>query len=51
MRLAAARIRESGTPLPLLSELPTFREFTDFIGLPEVQALERRFGSAVQAEA
>jgi 2-methylisocitrate lyase-like PEP mutase family enzyme len=51
MRLAAARIRESGTPLPLLPELPTFREFTDFIGLPEVQALERRFGSAVQAEA
>ncbi len=45
MRAAAAQIREAGTPLPLLSTLPTFREFTDFIGLPDVQDLERRFGT------
>lgn len=44
MRAAAAQIREAGSPLPLLPALPTFREFTDFIGLPEVGALERRFG-------
>jgi 2-methylisocitrate lyase-like PEP mutase family enzyme len=44
MRRAAARLREAGTPLPLLPELPTFQEFTDFIGLPEVRELERRFG-------
>lgn len=50
MREAAARIKEAGTPLPLLSELPTFREFTDFIGLPDVQTLEQRFSSAAQAD-
>ncbi len=45
MRAAAASIREAGTPLPLVPALPTFREFTDFVGLPEVGELERRFGA------
>ncbi|MGH2517959.1 MAG: isocitrate lyase/PEP mutase family protein, partial [Ktedonobacterales bacterium] len=44
MREAARALREAGTPLPLLGQLPTFREFTDFIGLPEVQQVEQRFG-------
>ena len=46
MRSAAASIREAGTPLPLVAQLPTFQEFTDFVGLPEVRELEQRFGSA-----
>jgi hypothetical protein len=41
-----ARIRTAGTPLPVLAELPTFAEFVDFIGLPEIQDLERRFASS-----
>jgi 2,3-dimethylmalate lyase len=41
-----ARIRAAGTPLPVLAELPTFAEFLDFIGLPEIQDLERRFATA-----
>ena len=48
MRAAAAQIREAGSPLPLLSSLPTFQQFTDFVGLPEVQDLEQRFGIAAQ---
>jgi len=46
MRALLARIREDGTPINVLSELPTFAEFTSFIGLPEIQELERRFGTA-----
>ncbi len=48
MQTAATRIREAGTPLPLVQELPTFREFTDFIGLPEVRELEQRFGASAR---
>lgn len=40
---AARQMREAKSPLPLLPSLPTFKEFTDFIGLPEVDALDRRF--------
>jgi 2,3-dimethylmalate lyase len=36
-------IRADGTPAAALSGLPRFGEFTDFIGLPEIQALEQRF--------
>jgi carboxyvinyl-carboxyphosphonate phosphorylmutase len=39
-----ADIRAAGTPLPVLDRLPGFGEFVDFIGLPEIQELERRFG-------
>ncbi|HEX8732239.1 MAG TPA: isocitrate lyase/PEP mutase family protein [Ktedonobacterales bacterium] len=44
MRAAAERLRAAGSPLPLLESLPTFQQFTDFIGLPEVKAMERRYG-------
>lgn len=43
MREAAAQIRDAGTPMPILAALPTFREFTDFVGLPDVLELEQRF--------
>ncbi|MDE3231214.1 MAG: isocitrate lyase/phosphoenolpyruvate mutase family protein, partial [Chloroflexota bacterium] len=44
MRAAAERLRAAGSPLPLLDSLPTFQQFTDFIGLPEVKDMERRYG-------
>ena len=44
MRAVLARIREDGTPLSVLPELPKFAEFTSFIGLPEITELEQRFG-------
>jgi len=40
-----ARIRADGTPAQALADLPRFGEFLDFIGLPEIQALEQRFRS------
>lgn len=46
MRALLARIHEDGSPINVLSELPGFGEFTSFIGLPEIQELERRFGTA-----
>jgi 2,3-dimethylmalate lyase len=44
MQQALAAIRQAGTPLPVLAGLPTFDEFLGIIGLPEVRALEARFG-------
>lgn len=38
-------IRADGTPAAALDGLPRFGEFLDFIGLPEIQALEQRFSS------
>jgi 2,3-dimethylmalate lyase len=38
-------IRADGTPAAALSGLPRFGEFTDFIGLPEIQELEQQFSS------
>lgn len=32
-----------GTPVAALPDLPTFDEFTDLVGLPEVRELEQRF--------
>lgn len=43
MQRTLAAIKEAGTPLPVLADLPTFEEFLGFIGLPEVQQLEQRF--------
>jgi carboxyvinyl-carboxyphosphonate phosphorylmutase len=40
---ALAQIKQAGTPLPILEELPRFNEFTDLIGLPEIRELEQRF--------
>jgi len=43
MRRILREIATSGTPASLLGELPTFGEFTDFIGLPEVREIEQRY--------
>lgn len=43
MRSVLARIREDGSPIHILADLPSFGEFVDFIGLPEVQELEQRY--------
>lgn len=42
-RSALDRIRTAGTPIPIMGDLPTFGEFLDFIGLPEIGELEQRF--------
>ncbi|SDS38362.1 2-Methylisocitrate lyase, PEP mutase family [Nocardioides scoriae] len=36
-------IAEERSPLSVMDTLPTFDDFTDLIGLPEVRALEQRF--------
>ena len=43
MRDVLAAIKGAGSPLPVLDELPSFSEFLDFIGLPEIYQLERQF--------
>ena len=43
MRRILQEIATTGTPAALLGELPTFGEFTDFIGLPEVRGIEQRY--------
>ncbi len=43
MRRILQEIAAAGTPAALLGELPTFGEFTDFIGLPEVRGIEQRY--------
>jgi 2,3-dimethylmalate lyase len=43
-------IRTEGTPRGVLASLPRFAEFTDFIGLPEVQDLEARYASGERRE-
>ena len=43
MRRILKEIAAAGTPASLLGELPTFGEFTDFIGLPEVRGIEQRY--------
>lgn len=45
MRSILREIRASGTPAAALPGLPTFTEFTDFIGLPEVRAAEQRYAA------
>jgi len=43
MRRILKEIATAGTPASLLGELPTFGEFTDFIGLSEVREIEQRY--------
>jgi carboxyvinyl-carboxyphosphonate phosphorylmutase len=38
-----ARLRADGTPASALPELPSFTEFTDLIGLEEINQLEQQF--------
>jgi carboxyvinyl-carboxyphosphonate phosphorylmutase len=46
IRSLLATLKAEGTPVSALPGLPSFEEFTDLIGLPEVQRLERRFSGA-----
>lgn len=43
MRSLLATLKAEGTPTSELAELPSFGEFTDLIGLPEIGDLEQRF--------
>jgi carboxyvinyl-carboxyphosphonate phosphorylmutase len=43
MRGILREIARAGTPAAAMGELPSFGEFTDFIGLPEVREVERRY--------
>lgn len=43
MQSALAQLKQAGTPAPFVSELMGFDEFTDLIGLPEINELEARF--------
>jgi 2,3-dimethylmalate lyase len=45
MRSLLATLRADGTPAAALAGVPSFDEFTELVGLPEVRELERRFGS------
>jgi 2,3-dimethylmalate lyase len=43
MRDVLREIAAAGTPAAVLGGLPSFGEFTDFIGLPEVREIEQRY--------
>ena len=45
MRHALAEIKVAGTPATIADQLMPFAEFTDLIGLPEVNELEKRFAN------
>ena len=45
MQTVLRHIKDEGTPVGVLDDLLTFDEFTDTIGLPEIGALEHRFGT------
>ncbi len=46
MRSLLAQIKAEGTPAGALPSLPAFGEFLDFIGMPEIQELDRRFAES-----
>jgi 2,3-dimethylmalate lyase len=46
IRSILATLKAEGTPASALDGVPTFEEFTDLIGLPEVQQLEQRFAGS-----
>ncbi len=43
MRSVLETLKKEGTPVSALSGLPSFDEFTELIGLPEIERLEQRF--------
>jgi carboxyvinyl-carboxyphosphonate phosphorylmutase len=43
MRRILQEIARAGTPAGAMGELPTFAEFVDFIGLPQVREAEQRY--------
>jgi carboxyvinyl-carboxyphosphonate phosphorylmutase len=45
IRDVLAKIRADGTPINALPSMLDFGEFMDFIGLPEIHALDRRFAA------
>ena len=45
MQEALAQIKIDGTPVNAVESMPTFGEFTDLIGLPEITGLEQQYGS------
>jgi hypothetical protein len=49
MRRILLEIAQAGTPAAAMHDLPTFAEFVDFIGLPQVHEAELRY--AVKAAA
>jgi len=44
MRSVLARIKADGSPVGVIDSLLPFEAFLDFIGMPDVRELERRFG-------
>ena len=49
MREVLGRIATDGTPVDVVTSLPGFGAFLDFIGLPEVHELDRRFAAVSDA--
>ncbi len=45
MRRILREIAQAGTPAAALADVPSFGEFLDFIGLPEVREIERRYAT------
>ena len=45
MRAILQEIAGTGTPAALLRDLPSFGEFVDFIGLPQVREVEQRYAA------
>jgi 2,3-dimethylmalate lyase len=48
IRAVLGQIKRDGSPVNVVSSLLPFHDFLDFIGLPEICELERRFGSESQ---
>ncbi|MBV8166697.1 MAG: isocitrate lyase/PEP mutase family protein [Alphaproteobacteria bacterium] len=44
-------LKDTGSIASLTNELPNFRQFFDLMGMPEVQALEAKYGVAAEARA
>jgi 2-methylisocitrate lyase-like PEP mutase family enzyme len=49
MRRILQEIAAAGTPAAAMHEQPTFGEFVDFIGLPQVREIERRYAAGDSA--
>ncbi|HEX9066060.1 MAG TPA: oxaloacetate decarboxylase [Streptosporangiaceae bacterium] len=48
MRAILREIATAGTPAAMLGALPSFGEFTEFIGLPQVRDVEQRYASPAE---
>lgn len=44
-------LKDTGSIASLTNELPSFRDFFDLMGMPEVQALEAKYGVSAEARA